>query len=383
MAIVDIIKYNGNPDVFAWKYPNEEIGTWSQLIVNESQEAVIFKGGKALDVFQSGRHTLETANIPLLSRIINIPFGGKSPFIAEIWYVNKISSLDIKWGTATPIQLQDPKYGVFLPLRSHGQFGIRIVDSSRFLTSLVGTLPAFDKENLIRYFRGMYLTKVKDTISSYLVKKHISVLEINAFLEEMSDESKEKMIPVLAEYGIELVNFYVNDVSVPEEDPAVIQLKNALAKKAEMNIIGYNYQQERSFDTLEGAATNTGSTQSGLLGAGLGLGMGVGMGSYVGSEFGDIVKQNIATKGTYTCTKCKAVFSMEYKFCPECGNQHKPLPINSEVKTEYCPNCKNELPDRNLKFCPECGYALARKCPNCNSDVDKNQKFCIECGEKL
>lgn len=104
MAIVDVVKYNGEPDVFAWKYPNEELGTWTQLIVNESQEAVLFKGGKALDVFASGRHTLETANIPLLRSIVNLPFGGRSSFTAEVWYINKIHSLDIKWGTPSPIQ---------------------------------------------------------------------------------------------------------------------------------------------------------------------------------------------------------------------------------------------------------------------------------------
>ena len=84
MAIVEVVKYNGKPDVFAWKYPSEELGTWTQLIVNESQEAVLFKGGKALDVFTSGRHTLDTANIPLLNKVVNLPFGGRSPFTAEV-----------------------------------------------------------------------------------------------------------------------------------------------------------------------------------------------------------------------------------------------------------------------------------------------------------
>ena len=281
MAIVEVVKYNGSPDVFAWKYPSEELGTWTQLIVNESQEAILFKGGKALDVFQSGRHTLETANIPILNKIINLPFGGRSPFTAEVWYINKVNSLDIKWGTASPIQLQDPKYSVFIPVRAFGQFGIRIENSKQFLVKLVGTLSVFDKTNILKYFRGLYLTKVKDAISSYLVHKQISIMEINAYIEELSTYLQEKMQPVLEEYGIKLVNFYVNDISVPEDDTAVKKLKDALAKKAEMNIIGYNYQQERSFDTLEGAAKNPG-TSGDLMGAGLGLGMGVTMGGAVG-----------------------------------------------------------------------------------------------------
>lgn len=192
----------------------------------------------------------------------------------------------MKWGTPTAIQLQDPKYKVFLPLRSFGQFGIQIDDSRKFLIKLVGTLSVFDRDSIFRFFRGLYLTKVKDSISSYLIKKQISVLEINAYLDEISEHLKERMIPAFHEYGIKLINFYVNDISVPEDDPAVKKLKEALAKKAEMDIIGYNYVQERSFDTLEGAATNPGSGQSGLMGAGIGLGMGVGIGGPLGRQMG-------------------------------------------------------------------------------------------------
>ena len=103
MEIMDVIKYNGRPDVFAWKYPGEELGTWSQLVVNQSQEAVLVKGGSVADVFGPGTHTLDTKNIPILNKIINLPFGGKSPFKAEVWYINKGYYLDIKWGTPTPI----------------------------------------------------------------------------------------------------------------------------------------------------------------------------------------------------------------------------------------------------------------------------------------
>ena len=98
MEIMDVIKYNGRPDVFAWKYPGEELGTWSQLVVNQSQEAVLVKGGSVADVFGPGTHTLDTKNIPILNKIINLPFGGKSPFKAEVWYINKGYYLDIKWG---------------------------------------------------------------------------------------------------------------------------------------------------------------------------------------------------------------------------------------------------------------------------------------------
>lgn len=429
MAIVGVIKYDGSPDILAWKYPREDLGTWSQLIVNESQEAVLFKGGKALDVFGSGTHTLETANIPILNNIINLPFGGRSPFTAEVWYINKVYSLDIKWGTGTPIQLQDPKYGLFAPVRSHGQFGIKIEDSKKFLVKLVGTLPAFDKETLVKYFRGLYVTKIKDTISSYLVHKQISILEINAYLDELSEFMKKRVQPTLEEYGIELASFYVNDISVPEDDLGVKKLKEALAKRAEMNIIGYNYQQERSFDTLEGAATNPGSVSSGLVGAGIGLGIGTNIGGNIGNQFGVLVnelntkslkecpnchvdidmnsrfcpscgldtKKDEKSSNAIKCLGCNSILHEDTKFCPECGKKYYPCPdcksdredISATCsncgyeKLESCSNCGNDISSKKLKFCPECGVSLVKKCPSCNTTIEGNIKFCPECGGKL
>lgn len=349
MAAAEVIKYSGSPDVLAWKYPSDELGTWTQLIVSESQEAILFKGGKALDIFESGTYTLDADNVPVLSKLINLPFGGRTPFTAEVWFINKANSLDIKWGTATPIQLQDPKYSVFIPVRAFGQFGIRIEDAKQFLVKLVGTLPMFDKENILRYFRGLYLTKVKDAVSSYLINKQISIMEINAYIEELSMHLQEKIEPTLTEYGIKLVNFYVNDISVPEDDSAVIKLKDALARKAEMEIIGYNYQQQRSFDTLEGAAKNNGGASSNIMGAGIGLGMGINMGGAVANQMGAVT-----------------------------GN----LNVAGE-ETKTCPSCGSKLPEGNPKFCPECGAALIKVCPACKTPVSGSAKFCPECGQKL
>ncbi len=401
MAIVDVIKYDGNPDVFAWKYPNSELGTWSQLIVHESQEAILFKGGKVCDVFQAGRHTLSTENIPVLNKLVNLPFGKRSPFSAEVWFVNKVFSLDVKWGTSTPIQLQDPKYNIFIPVRAFGQFGIRIEDSHKFLVKLMGNLPQLDKSHLVKYFRGVYLTRAKDAISSYLIHENISILEINAYLDEISSFLLERIRPTFEEYGIRLVSFYVNDINVPEEDQAVKKLKQALAKKAEMDIVGYNYQQERSFDTLEGAATNPGSMQSGLMGAGIGLGVGAGVGSMVGQQFGGL-SNTINTSRQKQCPKCHASIEQDVRFCKHCGHdttlveQAKDMmkcvecgaKINENSKFciecgtpvgKQCEKCGVILP-KNSKFCPECGQSVVNQCPNCQATLDANAKFCPECG---
>lgn len=381
MAIIEVLKYNGGPDVFAWKYPSEELGTWTQLIVNESQEAILVKEGQVLDIFGSGRHTLETANIPLLNKIVNLPFGGRSPFTAEVWYINKAFNLDIKWGTPTPIQIQDPKYGIFAPVRSNGVFGIHIVDSAAFLIKLVGTLRSFDQAAMTKYFRGLYITKVKDAISSYLIHKQISILEINAYIDELSQYMAEQIQPTLAEYGIELASFYVNDISVPEDDSAVKQLKNALSKRAEMNIIGYSYQQERSFNTLDSATQNTSSTAAPLMG----LGMGMGMGRVVSNQFTPLGQElNIgnSANSTKACPNCHAAIASTQRFCGNCGYDTTAPKQPAADESFTCSACGATLTQRT-KFCPECGQPLARKCPSCNSDLDGTPKFCPECGQKL
>ncbi len=425
MAVVEVVSYNGSPDVFAWKYPNSELGTWTQLIVNESQEAILFKGGKVCDVFQAGRHTLSTENIPILNNLVNLPFGGSSPFTAEVWFINKAFSLDIKWGTPSPIQVQDPKYKIFVPVRAFGQFGIQIEEPQKFLVKLVGNVAQFDKGSLLRYFRGVYLTKTKDAVSSYLIHKNISVLEINAYLDEISEFLNERIAPTFREYGIRLTSFFVNDINVPEDDNGVRKLKQALAKRAEMDIVGYNYQQERSFDTLEGAATNQGSMHGGLMGAGMGLGMGFGMGGSLGNQFNslmqsiniremkicpncnstldkearfcnncghDTLKKN-QKKNKIKCSSCGAEMDEGSKFCMQCGNRYNSCvyckadipdgaavcPVCGKKVPKACPGCGNILPE-NSKFCPACGYSAVKKCLACGKELDDNTRFCPECG---
>ena len=369
MAIVSVVKYDGSPDVFAWKYPDSELGTWTQLIVNESQQAILFKGGQALDVFEAGRHTLSTANIPFLEALINLPFGGQSPFSAEVWFVNKQFNLDVKWGTPSPIQIQDPVYGVFVPVRSHGIFGLQIDDAKRFLVKLVGTLPAFTKNDIVRYFRGVYVSKVKDAISTYIVEHKVGILEINMYLDELSDYLRERIAPTMADYGISLTNFYVNDISVPEDDPAVVSLKQTLAKRAEMNIIGYNYVQERSFDTLEGAATNPGSGSSDLMGAGLGLGMGFGMGGGFGSAFADMARNLSPLGQELRCPSCGTAMAQGQKFCGQCGRPASTPPDKPAASARFCTQCGEPMPD-GAHFCGRCGMQTSDS-PNASAPEEK------------
>ena len=281
MAIVDLVKWNGSPDILAWKFPSEELSTFTQLIVNESQEAFLVRGGVYEGPFGPGRHTLSTENIPLLRSAMGLPFGGQSPFSAEIWFVNKLVNLDVKWGTSDPIQLQDPKFQIMVPVRAFGQYGLRITDAKLFLLRLVGTLSSFSALTVSDYFRGVFTTTIKTSISREIIRNGISVLEIAPHLTSLSSALSELLRPEMAPYGISLTSFNITSINLPEDDPGVVSLKAALAKRAEMQIVGFNYQQERSFDVLQTAAGNEG-TAGGAMGAGLGLGMGVGIGVPVG-----------------------------------------------------------------------------------------------------
>jgi membrane protease subunit (stomatin/prohibitin family) len=287
MAIIDRVKWSGSQGSIAWKFPSEELSTWTQLIVNESQEAFLVRGGVYEGPFGAGRHTLSTENIPLIRELFGIPFGGKSPFSAEVWFVNRVTVLDIRWGTPDPIQLQDPKFKVMVPVRAFGQYGIRISDSKKFLLNIVGALGGFDVERLTEYLRGIFVTKIMNEIANAIVNDGISVFEISTRLEQVSQAIKNSLSGAVAEYGVELAQFNIHSISMPENDPAVVSLKAALAKKAAMGIIGFDYQQERSFDVMQAAAANEGSA-GGVMGAGMGLGMGAAMGVPLGSAFGQI-----------------------------------------------------------------------------------------------
>lgn len=202
MATTDrIIRYNGDMETLAWKYPSQKLTTSMSVMVNGSQEAVLYAGGKAWDCLEEGLHNLSLHKLPLFSRHKPLPADGLTPFTADIWYVNKAATLELRWGTSTPIQVQDPTLGP-CSVRANGQYGIRIVDSSLFLTRLVGTLPSFAIQDVTRYFHGMYTTEIKSAIASYIV------LQINAYLKELSQYVRGELNKRTDEYGIQVVSFW-------------------------------------------------------------------------------------------------------------------------------------------------------------------------------
>lgn len=287
MAIIDLVKWNAPAETIAWKFPSEELSTWTQLVVNESQDAFVVSGGVYDGPFGAGRHTLKTENIPILRNLLGLAFGGQSPFSAEVWFVNKAIKLDILWGTPDPIQLKDPMYQIMVPIRAFGQYGVRIADSKKFLLKLVGTVSKFDSKTLSEYFRGIFLSKIKNEIANNIIKEGISVLEISTELIRISEDLKNSLASDVSEYGVELMQFHILSINVPEDDVAVIAMKSALAKRAEMSILGFNYQQEKSNEIMLAAAGNQGMA-GGIIGVGIGAAVASGLSGGLGQSMAGV-----------------------------------------------------------------------------------------------
>jgi len=303
VALIDRIKYDApSDDALVWKYPSEEIRLGAQLIVNESQEAIFYKGGRALDSFGPGTHTLSSANLPLLRGLVNLPFGGNTPFSAEVWYVNKTVKRDLKWGTNGPIQLIDPLYNYPVSVRAFGLWGMRVSDVRSFVVQIIGTQVAssahktkagsdgyIGSERIEEYFAGEIVQRLSNAIGKYFVERNTSVFQASAQINELSKFVAEDISPEFARFGIEVVNFNVMRISIPDDEQKRFQ--EILGKRMEIDQISQArlsqpYATMRTFDTLEKAAGNEGGNAGQIFGAGLGVGVGLGAGVPIGQQLG-------------------------------------------------------------------------------------------------
>jgi len=382
-ALIDRIKYDGPQNGSPWlvyKYPSEKFVLGSQLIVNQGQEALFFKGGEALDLFGPGTHTLHTGNLPLLNKLVNLPFGGDTPFTAEVYYLNKTSKLNMNWGTPNAFPVEDPKYGILLSIRSHGTYGLKINDTRMFITELIGAVPngsTFTYQVAASYFSGLLVSKIKNVISAYMIRKKISFLEVTGYLDEISEDCEEAVKNEFDRFGAELVNFYVEAITPPKGEYEKLQ-----KYKEELSLGGDFYTQRRSLDIMGELAQN--KSAGGLANAGAGLGMGLGLASQAGGIFQKLGgAMNIAPNGSAaqgnlasgnTCPHCGTMNSQGQKFCGTCG---EPMVVGAQ-----CPSCGKMNPIGQA-FCGDCGTKLVKKCPSCGKENDPSQKFCGDCGTPL
>lgn len=259
MAIIDVVKCVSDGTSFCQKFPSEDLRLGSQLVVYTGQTAFFVKDGIICDEFTTGTYTLQTENIPILKSLINIPFGGDSPFQAEIWFVSSIPKLDMMWGTPQAIQLEDRQYGIIVPVRAFGQYGLKVSNPRVFFEKLIGNRERFTADNIDQYFKGKLISQLSNLISDKIIKDNIPVLELSSHLVEMSEYCNIQLNNIFNQYGLEVVEFSFMSINVPEDDPSVIKIKEIKAMVAQLNIAGKDvYQMNRSFDILEKAASNEG-----------------------------------------------------------------------------------------------------------------------------
>lgn len=236
--VIDVIKYEGDNRTFIWKHPCEDFNTGSQLIVHESQEAVFFRDGKALESFGAGRHTLETQNMPRLKDYFNAIAGGKSVFHAEVYFINLTTQLGVKWGTDSKIRMFDPISGLHLELGACGTFNIKVIDGRKLLLKVVGTTSGFTQDNVFgttssatNYFRGMIVAKVKSNLARAIRENDINVLEVDEHTGELADILKNEINKVLDDYGMYVPEFFITNVLTPDDDPNYARLKEQHAER--------------------------------------------------------------------------------------------------------------------------------------------------------
>lgn len=316
--IAEIIQYEGDNGTFIWKHPNEDFNSLTQLIVHESQEAMFFQNGQALDLFGPGRYTLETQNIPRIGAALGRATGDRTPFHCEVYFINKTEQMAIKWGTDSKVQYIDPAYGFPISIGASGEMSLRAEDSRKLLLKVVGTENGLTQQRLTALFRAFLMTRVKTYIAQTIKAGAINIFEIDEHLTEFSESLHRQLIPDFADYGVALERFFVTNIVKPDGERQYERFKElhfrqyadvAEAKlrqqtelihaqtQAQKLVIdsqaqatkraqeGYTYAQERGFDVAERAAQNEAVGQFTNLGVGLGTMAGVGgaVGGAVGS----------------------------------------------------------------------------------------------------
>lgn len=375
MSIIDVIKYEGDNHTFVWKHPSVDFNTSTQLIVHESQEAIFFYNGQALDLFGPGRHTLGTQNIPLLTSVSSkIMSGGDTPFHAEVYFINLVEQMGIPWGTNSKVQYMDPEFNFPLSIGASGEMAIAPCDSRRLLVKLVGTEAILSQDKLVAYFKSFLQTRIKSILANVIADEKLSIFEMDAMLEMLSENIKRKLIPDFAEYGIGLTQFLVTNTVKPEGDPVYEKFKqlyfrqyadireaqieqqtaiinaethakqkviDARAQADKRQIEGYTYQQERGFDVAEKVAQNEAVGEFSNMG--IGLGMMTGVGGPVGGMVGSAMTEAMGT------ADLGAAISQQPRL------QTQRIASEAAGAAKFCSECGYGFGDSQMKFCPECG----------------------------
>jgi membrane protease subunit (stomatin/prohibitin family) len=342
----------------------------AQCIVRDSQAAVFFKDGKGLDVLGPGRHTLTTKNLPILTKMLMLPWGFESIFKAEVYFVNRQVFIGLKWGTRDPVAFKDSELGM-VRLRAFGTYTLQITQPLLFVNSLVGTQGVYTTESIRDFLRDVIVSRLTDLLGEHLD----TILDLPKSYDELASAVKARLSGDFSRYGMELGAFYITSVTPPEEVQKVIDQRSSMDAVGNMD----RYLKFKAALALEEASKKEGA---GVMSAGMGLGAGAGLGMMLpGMIYKTLAPDNgspekIAARGTVNCPKCYSDVNLDARFCPNCGNQM--------VVVNKCPSCGKDLP-AEANFCMACGMDLKQKlaCPKCTAALPPGTRFCTGCGEKI
>ncbi len=347
-----------------------EIKWGAQLTVRESQAAVFFYKGKAVEAFGPGRHTLTTGNIPILTKIASLPWGMSSPLRAEVYFVNMKVFTNLKWGTRDPVAFKDSQLGL-VRLRAFGVFNMQVMQPVLFINRMVGTQGIFTTEGVEEYLNRVIVSRFNDFMGETID----SLLDLPSKYDELSRGLAQRMQEDFKHFGLGLTHLYTNSITPPPEVQQAIDDKSRMNVFQDMNKL----MQMKAAMAMEKAAQGESSGQG--MGAGLGLMMPAMFAQYFSRPLqpgsGGAVGGPSTPEGP-RCPECGQGVPIEAKFCPMCGHQ--------QVVFQECTSCgKNLTP--GARFCPRCGKPTeqkqeSRRCKGCGAENLGDAKFCTRCGEK-
>ncbi|MBP7148123.1 MAG: SPFH domain-containing protein [Acidobacteria bacterium] len=317
--------------------PGGEIKWGAQLVVTDNQWAVFFKDGRGLDVFGAGRHVLSTKNIPLLVEVLKLPYGGKTPFRADVYFVARKMFADLRWGTRDPVVFRDPEFGM-VRLRAHGRYALTVKDPRMLVNTLVGTLQRYSTEDIEDYLREVIVSRLTDALG----EQAVPLLDLPKLYDETGEELKKRVAADFATLGLQLDNLYIGAITPPEEVAQVIDERSAMAAVGlQGNYLGY-----KTARALGDAAAQAGSEGGGAAGQGMGLGVGAGLGMAIPGLMRDALRGGGAAGAP--ATPCAHAAPPGARFCPACG---------VALAGATCAECGAALPG-GARFCPMCGKGV-------------------------